>query len=226
MKKNSYWEKYKKDFKHKSSFNSFSKKLDYKYIGRVKTDFNQIENLIKKLEKIKQAESAVEKNPSIKNKKVISKINSYVSWGYSNQNTKFYRAFSKDHEKIFSKFIKMTKLDMAVSSIIKQHPGQTVPWHRDNYFAFAKSIENKGVKINKKKIIRYMIFLSDWDFGHFFSVGSSIVNKWKKGDIITWEPHMHHCGCNGGMTPKVTMNITGLSNSNSIHNSNKKIFSI
>ena len=54
MKKNSYWEKYKKDFKHKSSFNSFSKKLDYKYIGRVKTDFNQIENLIKKLEKIKQ----------------------------------------------------------------------------------------------------------------------------------------------------------------------------
>ena len=37
---------------------------------------------------------------------------------------------------------------------------------------------------------------------------------------------MHHCGCNGGMTPKVTMNITGLSNSNSIHNSNKKIFSI
>ena len=40
----------------------------------MKTDFNQIENLIKKLEKIKQAESAVEKNPSIKNKKVISKL--------------------------------------------------------------------------------------------------------------------------------------------------------
>ena len=51
MKKNSYWENTKKDFKHKSSFNSFSKKLDYKYIGRVETDFNQIENLIKKLEK-------------------------------------------------------------------------------------------------------------------------------------------------------------------------------
>ena len=31
----------------------------------------------------------------------------------------------------------------------------------------------------------------------------------EKGDIIAWEPHMHHCGCNGGMTPKVTMNITG-----------------
>ena len=59
-------------------------------------------------------------------------------------------AFSKDHEKIFSKFIKMTKLDMAVSSIIKQHPGQTVPWHRDNYFAFAKSIENKGKNKQKK----------------------------------------------------------------------------
>ena len=55
----------------------------------------------------------------------------------------------------------------------------------------------------------------------FFSVGSSIVNKWKKGDIITWDPYMHHCGCNGGMKPKVTMNITGLYNSNSYIN--KKI---
>ena len=36
----------------------------------------------------------------------------------------------------------MTKLDMAVSSIIKQHPGlEAVPWHRDNYFLRAKSNE-------------------------------------------------------------------------------------
>ena len=226
MKKNNYWKKYQLEYQKKWSFNPSSKKMDYKYIGRVKTNFKEIDYLVSKLEKIKKTESGVEKNPKIKNKKVISKINSYVSWGYNNQNTRFYRVFSKDHEKIFKKFIEMTKLEMAVSSIIKQLPGQTVPWHRDNYFAFAKSIENKGIKINKKKIKRYMIFLSDWDYGHFFSVGSSIVNKWKKGDIITWKPHIHHCGCNGGMTPKVTMNITGISNSNSIHNSNKKIFSI
>ena len=224
--KNNYWKKYKKEFKNKFNFNPFSKKKNYQYIGRIKTNFDQIDKLINKLQKIKKIESAVEKNPGIKNKKVTSKINSYLEWGYNNNNTQFYRAFSHDHKKIFEKFIKVTKLEMAVSSIIKQYPGHTIPWHKDNYFAFAKSIENKDFKIDKKKIVRYMIFLSDWDFGHFFSVGSTIINKWKKGDMITWEPHMHHCGCNGGMKPKITMNITGIVNSDSIHLKRKKIYKI
>ena len=60
----------------------------------------------------------------------------------------------------------------------------------------------------------------------FFCVGSSIVEKWRKGDIITWDPHIHHCGCNGGMKPKVTMNITGIVNNKSIHRSKKKVFFI
>ena len=223
---NKYWKDYKNKFKTKWHFDPFSKQQDYQYVGRLKTNYNEIDNLISKLEKTTKVEAAVEKNPKIKNKKVISKINSYLSWGYTNENTKFYRAFSKDHEKIFKKFIEVTKLEMAVSSIIKQFPGQSIPWHMDNYFTFVKSIEDKGIKINKKKIVRYMIFLSDWDYGHFFSVGSSIVNKWKKGDIITWYPYMHHCGCNGGMKPKITMNITGIYNSSSLHKIGKKLFSI
>ena len=47
---------------------------------------------------------------------------------------------------------------MAVSSIIKQFPGQSIPWHMDNYFTFVKSIEDKGIKINKKNCTLYDIF--------------------------------------------------------------------
>lgn len=226
MKKNNYWEKYKLKYKSKWNFNPLSKTKDYNYIGRVKTNFKQIDDLINKLEKIKKIESGVQKNPVIKNKKVIAKINSYKSWGYNRENTKFYRAISKDHEKIFKKYIKLSKLDMAASSIIKQLPGQTIPWHQDNHFDFVRKMKAKGIIVNRKKIIRYMIFLTDWDYGHFFCVGSSIVEKWRKGDIITWDPHIHHCGCNGGMKPKVTMNITGIVNNKSIHRSKKKVFFI
>jgi len=226
MKKNNYWQEYKKKYKLKWNFNPFSKKKDYLYIGRIKTDFKEIDNLTVKLDRLYSAESAVEKNPKIKNKKILKKINSYLHWGYSNENTKFFRAFSKDHENIFEKYIKVTKLEMPVSSIIKQYPGHTVPWHQDNHFDFARKIKLKGIKVKKEKIIRYMMFLTDWDYGHFFSVGSSVVEKWRKGDIITWKPHLHHCGCNGGMKPKVTMNITGIMNKNSIHLSKKKTFKI
>ena len=144
-------------------------KNNYQYIGRIKTNFDQIDKLINKLQKIKKIESAVEKS-GIKNKKVTAKINSYLKWGYNNKNTQFYRAFSRDHKKIFEKFIKVTKLDMAVSSIIKQYPGHTIPWHKDNYFDFAKSIENKDFKIDKKKNSQvHDIFkrLGFWSF--FFS---------------------------------------------------------
>ena len=36
----------------------------------------------------------------------------------------------------------------------------------------------------------------------------------EKGDVITWKNHMHHCGSNSGMEPKMTMNITGIVNKN------------
>ena len=62
------------------------------------------------------------------------------------------------------------------------------------------------------------------NWGHYFCVGNNVVHQWKAGDIITWEPHIHHCGSNAGMTPKITLNITGLVEKGSIHLSKKKKF--
>ena len=138
----------------------------------------------------------------------------------------FYRAFSNDHKNIFKKFLKFSILKFTSSSIIKQPPGNTIPWHYDTHINFYKKIKDKKLNIKKKEIIRYMIFLEDWDWGHFFCVGSSVIKKWKKGDIITWNPIIHHTGSNGGMRPKVTMNITGVITKNSIHLGKKNIFFI
>ena len=222
MKKNNkYWKDYKKKYLKYWHFNPASKKKDYQFIGNLNTNYKNIDNLVNKLHLISSPEYAVNNNPKIKNKKILEKINSFKSWGYEQNNTKFYRAFSDDYKKIFEKFINFTGLDYGSSSIIKQFPGQLIPWHYDTHAEFYKKIISKKIKIKKNLVIRYMIFLKNWDWGHFFCIGSSVISNWKKGDIITWKPHIHHSGTNGGMTPKVTMNITGVISKKSIHLNHK-----
>lgn len=224
---NKYWKDYKKKFSKNWHFNTFSIKKDYQYIGNLNTNFSQIDKLVKALDLNSMPEHAVEDNPKFSNKKVLEKIKSYTSWGYKKENTMFYRAFSDDHKDIFKKFIKFSGLKFASSSIIKQPPGNTIPWHYDTHINFYKKIKQKKLNIKKKEIIRYMMFLEDWDWGHFFCIGSSVISKWKKGDIVTWDPIIHHTGSNGGMKPKVTMNITGVITKKSIHlNEQKKFFTI
>ena len=220
---NKYWKDYKKKFYKKWHFDVKNNEQDYQYIGNLKTNFNQIDKLVRNLEKNSFPEYAVEDNPKISNKKVKEKINSYISWGYNKENTMFYRAFSDNHKNTFKKFLNFTGLKFASSSIIKQPPGNTIPWHYDTHINFYKQIKQKKIDVKKKEIIRYMLFLEDWDWGHFFCVGSSVISRWKKGDIITWNPIIHHTGSNGGMKPKVTMNITGVITKKSIHLNKKKI---
>ena len=68
-----------------------------------------------------------------------------------------------------------------------------------------------------------MVFLTDWDWGHYFCRQQccSSVESW---GYYNMEPHIHHCGSNAGMTPKITLNITGLVEKGSIHLSKKKKF--
>ena len=54
MKKNNYWKKYQLEYQKKWSFNPFSKRMDYQYIGRVKTNFKEIDYLVSKLETIQK----------------------------------------------------------------------------------------------------------------------------------------------------------------------------
>ena len=222
--KNSYWDNFKKKNLKNYHFNQKSKKKDYQYIGNILTDYKNIDLLVDKIKKTHKPYHAFKKAPGMASKEILQRIQSFKDWGYTKNNTIYYQIFSSEYEEIFDKFIKVTKLEKATSSIIIQYPGQTIPWHYDTHITFYKMLEKLKIKKNP---IRYMVFLKDWDWGHNFSVGSSIVNKWKKGDIITWDPKIFHTGSNSGISPKITMNITGLINKKSIHLNNKpKVYKI
>ena len=154
-----------------------------------------------------------------------NRIDTFLDWGYKKEQTEYLQIFSDENPELFSKFIKLSRLGNATSSIIKQYPGNTIPWHFDTHVTFKNKIK-KNKLLKNKKIIRYMVFLTDWDWGHYFCVGNNVIHQWKEGDIITWNPIIHHCGSNAGMTPKITLNITGTIEKNSIHLGKNKFFFI
>ena len=222
MKNNNYWKNYKLNFKNKWHFNPLKKNTkDYIYIGNIKADYKALFKKINIIEKKIKVSAIVNSDKKLKKAKLHDRIQSFRDWGYKKEQTKYVQIFSNDYPDIFEKFINISGLNFATSSLIKQYPGNIIPWHYDTHITFKNKIK-KNTKLKNKKILRYMVFLTDWDWGHYFCVGNNIVHQWRAGDIITWDPIVHHCGSNAGMTPKITLNITGLVNSNSIHLSKKK----
>ena len=85
-----------------------------------------------------------------------------------------------------------------------QMPGQTWTAHVDqlNKWSMSEPLDN---------IFRFMIFLHDYEFGHFVQYGNEILTKYRAGEIYTWDHvNVPHCTANAGVTPRSTMVITGI----------------
>ena len=217
MKKNNYWKNYKSNFKSKWHFDPLKKNTrDYLYIGNIKHDYKNLLKKISIIEKKISVSAIVNSDKKLKKAKLHNRIQSFRDWGFKKEQTEYIQIFSKDYPNLFEKFIKISGRAHATSSLIKQYPGNIIPWHYDTHITFKNKIEKKE-NLKNKKILRYMVFLTDWDWGHYFCVGNNVVHQWIAGDIITWDPIVHHCGSNAGMTPKITLNITGLVGKSSLH---------
>ena len=59
-------------------------------------------------------------------------------------------------------------------------------------------------------IIRFVVFMKDWDIGHVLQSENSIISHWKAGDTIVWHPGKFHLSANIGISSKWTFNITGI----------------
>ena len=217
MKNNNYWKNYKKKYSAFWHFNPLKKvKKEYLYLGNIKSDYKALSKKIINIEKKIKISSVVNNDVKLKKAKLNNRIEAFKDWGYKKEQTQYFQIFSKEYPEIFQKYMSISGLENCTSSIIKQYPGNIIPWHYDTHITF-KNFVKKNKNLSKKQVIRYMVFLTDWDWGHYFCVGNSIVHQWRAGDIITWPTHLHHCGSNSGMSPKITMNITGFINKNCLH---------
>ena len=126
----------------------------------------------------------------------------YIEWGYLPENTAYSQTFDVGNEVLA---YAETLFPRCSVSIIKQNPGNTIPSHLDTFYTFCKRHN-----VKPDEVIRLNIFLEDWKTGHYLEINENPVLQWKRGDAIIISTDEYHLSGNMGITPKYTMQVTGV----------------
>ena len=126
----------------------------------------------------------------------------YINAGFTENNTQYYQTFDLPTE--FHDFAKSIFTNYSLS-VIKQMPGQTIPEHFDTFYQFSKNNN-----CSKEQVCRLNFFLEQWKTGHYFELLGEPVVKWGKMSFKVIRYGQPHLSGNMGMSPKYTMQITGL----------------
>lgn len=95
-------------------------------------------------------------------------------------------------------------------SVYRMGPGCVLPNHSDTYAKF-REIYNIT---DPDSVFRAVIFLEDWQSGHYFEIDHCPVINWIAGDTVIWQNDVPHLAANIGMTNRYTLQITGVPDEN------------
>ena len=87
----------------------------------------------------------------------------------------------------------------------RAHTGFCIPPHKDHYHFYIKKFSH-----HEKDIRRRMVFLEDWQSGHYFQINEEVFVKWRQGDWLEFGTKDIHLGGNIGPNPRYTLQITGV----------------
>lgn len=91
-------------------------------------------------------------------------------------------------------------------SVYRMGPGCVLPNHRDLYVRFQ---EIYGIE-DPTRICRAVVFLEDWQSGHYFEIENRPITEWYAGDTVIWNYDTLHMAANIGKTDRYTLQITGV----------------
>lgn len=91
-------------------------------------------------------------------------------------------------------------------SFYRMRPGDVLPEHRDTYARFR---EIHALDADTP-ICRCVVFLEPWTSGHYFEIDGEPLTGWSKGTTVCWLGDVIHIAANVGMTPRYTLQLTGL----------------
>ena len=55
---------------------------------------------------------------------------------------------------------------------LEQPPGKAIPWHRDSYNNYRRNFAKVS---DDTEVIRYLVQLNDWNWGHYVLVGNDVI---------------------------------------------------
>jgi len=90
-------------------------------------------------------------------------------------------------------------------SVYCMTPGIVLPKHSDLYTRYKRVHELP----DSKNIWRAVIFLEDWQSGHYFELDNTPITQWKAGNFVAWNADVEHLAANMGTTDRYTLQLTG-----------------
>lgn len=91
-------------------------------------------------------------------------------------------------------------------SLYRMTPGCVLPNHNDTYEKFC---EIHAIS-DRDSICRAVIFLEDWQSGHYLEVSGHPLTSWRAGQGVIWQSDVEHLAANMGQTDRFTLQITGI----------------
>ena len=92
------------------------------------------------------------------------------------------------------------------TSYYRMNTGTVLPTHGDLYLKYIDLFDLKG---KEHTIRRAIVFLEDWQPGHYAEYQDQAYVNWKAGSVIEWTYDTPHLAANLGLTPRYTLQITG-----------------
>ena len=92
------------------------------------------------------------------------------------------------------------------TSYYRMGPGTILPNHSDLYKKYVQLFDLQG---REQTIRRAVIFLEDWQSGHYSECAGHAIVEWRAGDVIEWTYDTPHVAANVGYTDRYTLQITG-----------------
>ena len=92
------------------------------------------------------------------------------------------------------------------TSYYRMGPGTILPMHSDLYVKYIDLFNLKG---REDTIRRAVIFLEDWQSGHYLEICGDSITNWQAGNVVEWAYDAPHLAANMGITPRYTLQVTG-----------------
>ena len=92
------------------------------------------------------------------------------------------------------------------TSYYRMGTGTILPTHSDLYVKYIELFDLKG---REHTIRRAIVFLEDWQPGHYAEYLDQAFVNWQAGAVIEWTYNTPHMAANLGSTPRYTLQITG-----------------
>lgn len=92
------------------------------------------------------------------------------------------------------------------TSYYRMNTGTVLPTHGDLYLKYIELFNLQGCE---HTIRRAVVFLEDWQPGHYAEYRDIAYVNWRAGATIEWTYDTPHMAANLGLTPRYTLQITG-----------------